>query len=191
VEIDPEQLSVAQERLTFLGGLTPERSKSLVEAVIGAATDHAFELINGSGSVPTAMSTSKADQLRFICERAGRLLTQREVEIVFRVTGSAAKTILNVMTATYEQGLQVKFLERMRGDAKIKSTGTTGAGQTWTITFIEESNFDIACNEIIRQGLDGVYSRDEILKKIVIPKFINVDKRKVKTLQMLGLAEPK
>jgi hypothetical protein len=191
MDVDETQLSEAENRLCVLGGLTAENSDLLVQAVVGGAADHAFELINGSGPVPTSMNTSKADQLRFICDRAGRLLSQREVEIVFRVTGTTAKAIVTTMLATYEQGLREKFLERMRGDATVTKSGTAQAGLTWTISFSEIGTFNLVCNELERLDLEGESSMNESQNRVVVPRFVSRQGNKLDTLELLGIPKPK
>ncbi len=155
MNVDKDQRDRAIERLANLGGLTQANAATLTDAALAGAMDQAFELINGSSAVPTSMTTSKADQLRFICDRAGRLLSQREVEILFRVTATSARSILTTMLATYEEALREKFLARMRDDAKVIASGTEEAGLTWTLRFSESSTLDAAWAEVMRLGLAG------------------------------------
>ena len=147
MDVDKDQRSRAIERLRTLGGLSHAQAGALTDAALAGAVDQAFELVNGSSAVPTSMTTSKADQLRFICDRAGRMLTQREVEILFRVTAMSARSILTTMLATYEEALREKFLARMRADAKVIASGTEDAGLTWTLRFSESSTVDAAWAE--------------------------------------------
>jgi hypothetical protein len=190
VKVDPVAHAHAVERLRTLGGLSHGRATALVDAIVDGAVDHAFELINGSGPVPTSMSTSKADQLRWICERLGRLVTQREVEIVFRITPTSARTILNTMLATYEEGLHEQFLARMRDDATVVPSGTEDAGLTWTLRFTEASTYETAQSELARADLLRQSEAQASHHRITVPRMAAVGGRKVDVLAALGLSEP-
>jgi hypothetical protein len=190
VKVDPVAHAHAVDRLMTLGGLSHDRATALVDAMVDGAVDHAFELINGSGPVPTSMSTSKADQLRWICERLGRLVTQREVEILFRITPTSARTILNTMLATYEEGLHEQFLARMRDDATVVPSGTEDAGLTWTLRFTEASTYETAMSELARADLLRQSEAQASHHRVVVPRMAAVGGRKVDVLAALGLSEP-
>lgn len=190
MKIDLDQHKRAVARLRALGGLSEEGAKALVDAALAGAVDHAFELINGSGPVPTAMTTSKADQLRWICERAGRLIPQREVEILFRITATSARSILNTMLATYEEGLRAKFLDRMRTDATVLKSGTNETGLTWTLRFTEPSTFDAAWSELARLGWLGECEANISQRKVVVPRIVKVNGKNTEVLGALGLENP-
>lgn len=189
-EFDPDQVQRAVDRLRGLGGLPQEKAEALVEAIINGAVEHAFELVNGSGPVPTAMTTSKADQLRWICERAGRLLSQREVEIIFRVTATSARAIVNSMLATYEESLREKFLDRMRSDATVLPTGSSDVGLTWTLRFSESGTYDAAWSELARRGLLPQCEGNAAARRIVISRTVQFEGSAVDPLELLGLEEP-
>ncbi len=190
MKVDPAVRAHAVDRLETLGGLSPEQASALVDAVVDGAVDHAFELVNGSGPVPTSMTTAKADELRWICQRLGRLLSQREVEIVFRITATSARTVLNTMLATYEEGLHEQFLERMRDDATVLPSGTDEAGLTWTLRFTEASTFDTARSELSRLGLLGQSDAHPAQRRITVPRRATTGGTAGDVLPALGLREP-
>jgi hypothetical protein len=190
VEVDPAVRAHAVDRLGTLGGLSPEQASALVDAVVAGAVDHAFELINGSGPVPTSMTTAKADELRWICQRLGRLVSQREVELVFRITPTSARTVLNTMLATYEEGLHDQFLQRMREDATVLASGTDEAGLTWTLRFTEATTFDTARSELARLGVLGQSDAHPSQRRIIIPRRAAAGGRTGDVLTALGLREP-
>jgi hypothetical protein len=190
VKVDPVAHAHAVDRLRILGGLSHDRATALVDAMVDGAVDHAFELINGSGPVPTSMSTSKADQLRWICERLGRLVTQREVEILFRITPTSARTILNTMLATYEEGLHEQFLARMRDDATVLPSGTEDAGLTWTLRFTEASTYETALSELARLDLVRQSEAQASHHRVTVPRVAAAGGGKVDVLAVLGLPEP-
>ena len=190
MKVEPAAYAHAVDRLETLGGLSHEQATALVDAVLAGAVDHAFELINGSGPVPTSMSTAKADQLRWICERLGRLVSQREVELVFRITPASARTILNTMLATYEEGLREQFVERMRTDATVLPSGSDEGGLTWTLRFTEASTFDAAWSELARLGLLGQSEAHPAHRKITFPRRATLGGKAGDVLAALGVPEP-
>jgi hypothetical protein len=190
VDIDEKQQQRARDRLTTLGGLSAESADALVDAVVAGAVDHAFELINGSGPVPTSMTTAKADQLRWICERLGRLVSQREVEITFRITPASARSILNTMLATYEEGLREQFLDRMRADATVIASGTADTELTWTLRFTESATFDAAWSELSRLGLLSVAEASTSQRRVTVPRVATLDGKEISLLPALGIEEP-
>lgn len=190
MKVDPAAYAHAVDRLETLGGLSQEQAIALVDAVVAGAVDHAFELINGAGPVPTSMTTAKADQLRWVCERLGRLVSQREVELVFRITPTSARTVLNTMLATYEEGLHEQFLARMRDDATVLPSGTEDAGLTWTLRFTEASTYEAALSELARLDLLRQSDVQASHHRITVPRVATAGGRKVDVLAALGLSEP-
>lgn len=190
-EADDERVTRAVGRLRLLGGLNEDHARLLVDAAIEGAIDHTFELVIGSGPVPTSVTTTKADQLRWICERAGRLLSQREVELVFRIQGSSAKTILNVMRATYEESLRERFVERMRADVKVTASGSNEAGLTWTLRFSESGMFDAAESELARLGLLNQADSSATGRRITLPRTVQLDENSVDPLPLLEIPSPR
>jgi hypothetical protein len=192
VQVDPVAHAHAVDRLVTLGGLSKTDASDLVDATLAGAVDHAFELINGSGPVPTSMTTAKADQLRWICDRLGRLVSQREVELVFRITPATARTILNTMLATYEEGLREQFLDRMRADATVLPTGSDEDGLTWTLRFSEVSTYDAAWTELARLGLLGEAEGNVAQRKVTVPRAARIGGRgrPADVLDALGVSEP-
>lgn len=186
VDVDDEQRKKAVQRLMAHGGLDEDEAERLVDAAVAGAVDHAFELINGASAVPTAMTTARADQLRFICDRAGRLVSEREVEILFRITGRTAKSTINTMMATYEEALRDEFLARMRSDAKVLKSGSTEDGLTWTIRFSESSTFDSAWTEVQRLGLASEAESNSSQRKITLPRAVG----EVDVLDALAISKP-
>lgn len=191
MDIPNEYTERAASRLVTLAGLEKASAHELVEATLQGAVDQALELIMGSGPVPTAMTTSMADRLRFICERAGRTLSQREVELLFRVKSSTAKAILNTMLATYEEGLRKRFLERMRNDCKVMATGTDVEGLTWTLRFTEAGTLETAWSEVLRIGAGSECERNVARRTLIIPRKLEIKGNRLSLLGELGLAESK
>jgi hypothetical protein len=76
----------AVDRLVTLAGLSRDDAEALVESALKAATDQTLETITGSGPLPSSMTATRAQQLHYVCLNAKRILSQREVEVLFRAT---------------------------------------------------------------------------------------------------------
>ncbi len=112
--------------------------------------------------------------MRFVCERAGRLVSQREVELLLRITPRAAQSALVTMLATYEEALRDKFLARFRADAVVIPSGTTDSGLTWTLRFTESTTLDAAWSELTRLGLLAESELNVAQKKVTVPRLVEV-----------------
>src|SRR4029079_4085160 len=132
------------------------------------------ERVSGSGPVPTTITTARADQLRFVCERAGRLVSQREVELLLRITPRAAQSALVTMLATYEEALRDKFLARFRADAVVIPSGTTDSGLTWTLRVTESTTLEAAWVDRTRLGLLAESELNVAQKKITVPRLVEL-----------------
>lgn len=187
-EPDDPQKQLAVRRLQLLAGTHAEDVAGLVDAIVRASRDQVLEMITGSGAVPSNMVASRAELLYFACVHANRILTQREVEVLFRTLPASARAILASMHATYEEALREQFLTRMRSGARVASAGTDATKLRWVITFSDASNLQIAWEEIQRLG----FSEDAVLnsyaKSINIPRKVTVADDEIDTLSELGLA---
>lgn len=140
------------ERFRTLAGLGEKEARTLVKAVLDASQDQALETIGGSGPIPSNVTALRAEHVRFVCLRANRILDQREVEVLFRVTSTTARSVLATMRATYEESLRQQFLERMRRDATVRASGSDQTALCWKVTFTETATFEIARTELLRLG---------------------------------------
>lgn len=93
VELPEDKLARARARVAELSGLSDEGATELVTAALEGAVDHALEMIVGTASVPSNLGATRADHLQYKCARLGRLPKQREVELIFRITGATAKSV--------------------------------------------------------------------------------------------------
>lgn len=150
--MDKSLQKTAIERFRTLAGLPEDQATNLVEAVLDASKDQAIETIAGSGPIPSNVTALRAELVRFVCLQANRILEQREVEVLFRVTPATARSILTTMRATYEESLREQFLARMRRDAVVRPAGTADAGLRWRVVFTELATYEIARAELLRLG---------------------------------------
>lgn len=190
LEIESAKHAEAVERFISFVGSEEADAKKLVDAALAGIVDQALETITGSAPVPTAMSELKADQIRYACLRAGRILTQREVEILFRIKPSTASAILANMRAAYGQALRKQSLERMRQDAEVSPSGSKDKGMKWRIKFSESSTFEQAMSEILRLRLQGIADDSAAARTIEIPQQVELDGKPNDPLKLLGIARP-
>jgi hypothetical protein len=109
--------STTVEHLTAYAGLPEVDAKKLVSALCDAAQAELLTMISGSEPYPTSMSDLRALRLRYICQAAERLLSPREVAILFRTTDSSAQTLLTRMERLYPAAID-RYL-----DALVAKTG--------------------------------------------------------------------
>lgn len=189
MDIDPKYETPAVDRLQHLTGMSEEEAKALFDAMVAGAADQAAETVTGSSAPPSTIIALRAESLYFACLRAGRVLKQREVEVLWRVKAATAKSILTTMRATYEESVRAQFAERMRADAVVDPTGTAEAGLTWTVRFTDPVNAEFAWAEIQRLRLDRLC--DYSGRTVTLPRVVQQDKNKVDPLAELCLSVPK
>jgi hypothetical protein len=186
--IDEDKINSIIDRITHLIGFNKVDSEILLKASISGAIDQVVERIGGSLSVPGTMVSARAEELCFICQHASRVLNQREVEVIFRTTPAAARSILTMMRATYEQGLRIEFGKRMREDISVEESGSAAEGLTFTLRFSDSMSFEYALNELRKAGI--MYIIDDPRKRTIIvdreAEVVGVGSR-VNPLKILGL----
>jgi hypothetical protein len=125
-----------------------------------------------------------------VCLNAKRILSEREVEVLFRATPAQARTVMTTMYATYEQALRAHFREQMTQDASVVASGTEDTELTWTIRFTERSSYEFALNELDRLGLARWARSTASQRTIVIPRTVARGGRGVDALKTVGLPRP-
>jgi hypothetical protein len=180
----------AADRLVTLAGLAKGEAEDLVEAALQAAEDQTLETITGAGPLPSSMTATRAQQLHYVCLNAKRILTEREVEVLFRATPAQARTIMTTMYATYEQALRGHFRDQMIEDAAVTASGTEGTELTWTIRFTERSSYEFTLDELNRLGLDRWATTSASRLTIVLPRSADKADGESDSLKVLGLPRP-
>lgn len=185
--VEEAAVEIAVRRITELTGEDGAPARALLEAHLYGALDLAMEEVAGSGPIATSMTSAKADHLKSTCLRAGRILTEREVEVILRSPPSTARSVLTRMKATYEEALREQFLDHMRNDAVVRQTGTDEQGLLWELEFTEAGTFELCLSEIRRLGvprdsIDTVASR----RRVTIPQEVNG----IHPLANLGIQAP-
>ena len=190
VDIDLQKKQEAVERFVSLAGLSPTAAEALVEAALQAAVNQTLDTMMGSGPVPSAMTAIRADNLRYVCLQAGRVLTQREVGVLFRTTPASARSILVTMSAIYEQALHAQFVAEMRGAATVEITGTKDKGLNWTVRFSQRAAYDTARAELERLDLLKFATFDDDAASVEFPQTVKTPHGNINILARLGLDPP-
>src|SRR5438874_1671585 len=156
MDVDREKRQAAIDRFVSVLGVDQAEAARLVDAALSGIVDQALETISGYGPVPTAMGDLKADQVRYACLRAGRMLKQKEVEVLFRVKPITARNILSGLRAVYGGLLRDQTVAEMRSDATVTGGGSAETQLTWLVKFTERATYDAAVAELGRNGLLAV-----------------------------------
>lgn len=153
VEVDLSKRAKAAERFKSLAGLPKEEAETLVDAALQAAVNQMLDTIMGSGPMPSALTLTRADQLHYVCLQAGRILTQREVGVLFRTTPGNARSIITAASATYEEALHAQAIAEMRSDGLATAIGSDTDGFRWRVKFTQSATYNTAHDELERLGL--------------------------------------
>lgn len=170
-------------------GLSAEKAGSLVDAVCSAAQAELLGMISSGEPYPSSMSDLKALRLRYLCEAAERLLATQEVAVLFRVTDSAAQTLLTRMEVLYPAAV-TRYL-----DALVETTGKAeDAGQAgdfrYRIRFTQLGAWQHAISMLQQAGLDDLRPTRSTLS-IEPPRTIGSGKTARPTLDILGIPAPR
>ncbi len=191
VEVNDQKRLEAVDRFVSLAGLSQSAAETLVDAALQAAVNQTLDTIMGSGPVPSAVTAIRADELRYVCLQAGRVLTQREVGVLFRTTPANARSILVTMTATYEQALHAQFVTEMRDSATIEQTGTQDKGLRWLVRFDQQAAYETAHAELERLGLLRFATFDDAAMTVEFGQSVETSQGPVNVLARLGLDAPR
>jgi hypothetical protein len=189
-KVDDQKRREAVDRFISLAGLSETAAEALVEAALQAAVDQALDTMMGSGPVPSAVTAIRADNLRYVCLQAGRVLTQREVGVLFRTTPTNARSILVTMSAIYEQALHAQFVAEMRGAAAVDKTGNKDQGLNWKVRFSQRAAYDTARAEMERLDLLKFAIFDDDGASVEFPQTIKTPHGNINILDRLGLDPP-
>lgn len=171
---DPSVASVKKRFQDRLGG-DKATTDLVAEAWLRGVVRQAVELNVGSGPVPNTLAALRADLLMSVSVELKRLVTEREAEVMLRLTPSAARSTHRTMKAVYEDLLEDyvwkwtfagAYLDKNRGSFLTVKNG-------YRVNFPSKDTADAAAAELQRRGVPVERKADE-------PKYKNllyVDKR--------------
>ncbi|TMM28221.1 MAG: hypothetical protein E6F94_00255 [Actinobacteria bacterium] len=178
--------AAAKTALEEYAGLDDADAEALLSAVVVAAEREALELLAGDAPVPSSLADARALRLRYITESAQRALKPREVEVILRVSSSAALNSLRRMNATYPRAVDSYLKKVVQETSTITKTGDQKSGFRFQIYFDEASGLEYAYQLLQRKGLTHdvrVKRADQVLD---LPRKINGQD----VLAVLGLKSP-
>lgn len=124
----------------------------LAKAYLSGVEAHALARTTGSGPVPTALGTERAELVAFVSRALGRLLTEDEVSALLRVTTSAARAVRRNMLAVYDD-LPLLALRAAFSGASRDGRGSSGeVNDGYRVKLSTAEKMEIAQNEVERQG---------------------------------------
>ena len=181
---DSALLSVKKRFRARLGGVSSE-TDPVAEGWLRGVVRQAVELNLGTGPVPNTLAALRADLMMHVSMELKRLVTEREAEVMLRLTPTAARSVHRSMKAIYEDLLEEyvwqwtfsgAYLDKNRGSFLTVKGG-------YRVSFPSKDAADAAVAELKRKGIPVERKLDE-------PKYENllyVDKRV--NLSALGLEE--
>ena len=173
---------------------THEDLEELLDAIETAAKDEFFDLIAGTDPIPSNMGDARALRLRRICETLRRELTNREIQVVFRIGESAARSVDNRMRATYPRQMdriKTARIEAMRRGATVHRIHPRDEDERYKVHFAQPSGLGLA-RELLADAncLRNVEQPDE--EHLILPLSIETPSRRINPLtEVLGLTEPR
>jgi hypothetical protein len=111
MDLSELKAGTAQHLVTY-AGLEAQDAGKLVDALCQAAQGELLTMVSGSEPYPSSMTDLRALRLRYICQAAERLLSPREVAILFKTTDSGAQTLLTRMERLYPAAVD-RYLDRL------------------------------------------------------------------------------
>jgi hypothetical protein len=170
--------------------LDPTAAEALVGAVCDAAQADLLNAISGGEPYPSSMSDLRALRLRYMCEAAQRLFTTQEVAIVFRITNSAAQTLLTRMEVLYPSAVD-RYLDALVINSASKAENAGEAGDyRYRIRFTQRGAWEHAIAMLQRVGCSDTRPTASTLT-IEPPRKSGTGKAQRDTCDILGVPKPK
>ena len=177
----------AKKVLTEYAGVGAAEADRLVKAVVDAAETEALELLGGQEPVPSSILDARALMLRYICQKAGRMLKPRELEVLLRLPTTTAQQVIKRMNATYAQAVDRYLKEIVKNTSTISETGDAEAGFRYEIYFDDPSALEFSYQLLQRKGLTHDVKVRRASQTLDLPRQINGKN----PLPELGLDIPK
>lgn len=156
--------------LKTYAGLSANAAAQLIAAVKDAASTEALELIAGTEPVPSNLLDARALRLRRVCEKLGRTLTPREVEVIFRVPPTTASSIDRRMRATYPQAVDAFMRQLVSATASATKTGSTEKGLRYDVAFDDPAALEFAVQILQREGMTRTLKQRRVEQTLDVPR---------------------
>jgi hypothetical protein len=169
--------------------LDAQHAQELAVFAVEGATEHILNIIAGTTTVAPTPVAVRAERLYFVCKAAKRWLSQREVEVLFRLTPTAARSTMVAAQATYEAELTDFLISDMRQRVQLKAVGS-GEAPTVRVRCGAPSVYNVLMNEIHRVGLANHYDDGPGRYEVTLPENVTVGDKQMTIFDALDLAKP-
>lgn len=167
--ISQESMASVRERFYDRLGGDKAATDVLAEAWLRGVVRQATELNLAGGPSPSTLGALRADLLMHVSIALGRLVTEREAEVILRLTPAAARTAHRTMKAIYEDLLEDYVWQWTFAGAYLdKKRGSfLGVIDGYRVNFTTKDAADAAVAELRRRGVPVERKTDE-------PKYRNL-----------------
>lgn len=189
-----DQVARAADQIHRYAGVSQDRAVALVEAAVAAAQKEAFDLIVGDAPVPSSVIDTRALRLRYISDalaaEGARALTEAEVQSIFRVGRTTARTLLDRMRSTYPRSMDAFLRDQVRGSARAEFEGDLKK-RRYLVRCDDESTFTSAQTLLQREGMTKDARIEEDERTLSLPlEMETYDGRNLDPLNVLGIERP-
>jgi hypothetical protein len=189
-KLEDDRRNAAIARLQDSAGLSEADANKLLDWALEAARSQALETIGGDGPLSTNLSASRAERLAFICEKAQRILKEGEVQVLFRVTPSAARALITLAQATYAEALRPSLLKLIASNVACSETATDKV-PTYTLNFTDDAAFRGARTRADLLNRKYVKEVRVSSSTIVVLRQVEFGGKKQRALEFFGISECK
>jgi hypothetical protein len=143
-------------------------ASELAEAWSKAVMQQAIEANLSTSPPPTTLAGMRADLLMHVCKKLERLVTERETEVILRLSPSGARAVHRQMKANYEDVLYDFILKWALRDAALDGIGKFEGVRGDRVVFSTKDSFDAATTELGRAGWKFTRKRDDLNKPYLL-----------------------
>lgn len=136
-------------------------SDGLAEAWSRAVMQQAINANVSPGAPPSTVPSFRADLLMHVCKQLKRLVTEREAEVLLRLSTTSARSVHRLMKATYEDALYDYILDWALRDANLDGRGEFDGVRGDRVVFHAKDAMEAATAELQRAGWRIARKRDE------------------------------
>jgi hypothetical protein len=140
----------------------------LADAWSRAVLQQAINANLSAGAPPNTLAAFRADLLMHVCRELKRLVSEREAEVLLRLSPTAARATHRLMKATYEDALYDFILDWALRDASSDGKGEFDGVRGDRVTFGSKDALDAATAELKRAGWRIARKRDEENKPFLL-----------------------
>ena len=136
-------------------------AQDLAKAYIEGVDDWAREWTSGEGPVPTTLIGERVQLLLHVSKQARRLLTDREIAALWRLTPGTARRIAAELRAMHEDTIQPFIYDYAFSGAKKAGFGEYEGTKGTIISFDSQSKLDAFVTEASRTSVDHAVKKGD------------------------------